>query len=83
MSQLILGSVWLRSQVERSRSIPYLGTEPLCSVFGNLERSGSVFLFGCRVNGTERDCESGIGTERLRSIDFLERNGSGSEENIP
>jgi hypothetical protein len=35
------------------------------------------------VNGTERDCESGIGTERLRPIDFLELNGSGSEENIP
>jgi hypothetical protein len=41
------------------------------------------FLFGCRVNGTERDCENGIGTERLCPIDFLERNGSGSEENIP
>jgi hypothetical protein len=33
-------------------------------------------------NGAERDCESGMGTERLRSVDFLERNGSGSEENI-
>jgi hypothetical protein len=52
-------------------------------VFGNLERNGSVFLFGCRVNGTERDCESGIGTEWLRPIDFLERNGSRSENNIP
>jgi hypothetical protein len=41
------------------------------------------FLFGCRVNGTERDCESEIGTERLRPVDFLEQNGSGSEENIP
>jgi hypothetical protein len=30
----------------------------------------------------ERDCESGMGTERLRSVDFLERNGFGSEENI-
>jgi hypothetical protein len=35
------------------------------------------------VNGTERDCESGIRTERLRPIDFLERNGSRSDENIP
>jgi hypothetical protein len=35
------------------------------------------------VNGTERDCESGMGTERLRPVDFLERNGSRSEENIP
>jgi hypothetical protein len=34
------------------------------------------------VNGTERDCESGMGTERLRPVDFLERNGSGSEENM-
>jgi hypothetical protein len=40
------------------------------------------FLFGCRVNGTERDCESGMGTERLRPVDFLERNGFGSEKNI-
>jgi hypothetical protein len=24
-----------------------------------------------------------MGTERLRPVDFLERNGSGSEENIP
>jgi hypothetical protein len=31
----------------------------------------------------ERDCESGIRTEQLRPVDFLERNGSGSEENIP
>jgi hypothetical protein len=35
------------------------------------------------VNGTERDCESGMETERLRPVDFLERNGSGSEKNIP
>jgi hypothetical protein len=40
---LSLDSVWLRSQVERSRSIPDSKNEPLCSVFGNLERSGSVF----------------------------------------
>jgi hypothetical protein len=26
---------------------------------------------------------SGLGTERLRPIDFLEWDGSGSEENIP
>jgi hypothetical protein len=30
----------------------------------------------------KRDYESGMGTERLRPVDFLERNGSGSEENI-
>jgi hypothetical protein len=47
------------------------GTERLC------------FLFACRVNGTERDCAGGLGTERLRPVDFLERDGSGSEENIP
>jgi hypothetical protein len=35
------------------------------------------------VNGTERDCVSGLGTEWLRPVDFLERDGSGSEENIP
>jgi hypothetical protein len=35
------------------------------------------------VNGTERDCASGLGTKRLRPVDFLERDGSGSEENIP
>jgi hypothetical protein len=29
------------------------------------------------------DCESEMGTERLRPVDFLERNGSESEENIP
>jgi hypothetical protein len=28
-------------------------------------------------------CASGLGTERLRSIDFLEWDGSGSKENIP
>jgi hypothetical protein len=28
-------------------------------------------------------CASGLGTERLRPIDFLEWDGSGSEENIP
>jgi hypothetical protein len=28
-------------------------------------------------------CGSGLGTERLRPIDFLEWDGSGSEENIP
>jgi hypothetical protein len=33
------------------------------------------------VNGTERDYASGLGTERLRPVDFLERDGSGSEEN--
>jgi hypothetical protein len=33
------------------------------------------------VNGTERDA-SGLETERLRPVDFLERDGSGSEENI-
>jgi hypothetical protein len=27
-------------------------------------------------------CGSGLGTERLRPIDFLEWDGSGSEENI-
>jgi hypothetical protein len=52
-------------------------------VFGNLKWSDSVFLFGCRVNETERDCASGLGTERLRQVDFLERNGFRSEENIP
>jgi hypothetical protein len=31
----------------------------------------------------ERDCESGMATERFRPVDFLEWNGSGSEENIP
>jgi hypothetical protein len=30
----------------------------------------------------ERDCASGLKTERLRPVDFLERDGSGSEENI-
>jgi hypothetical protein len=34
------------------------------------------------VNGTERDYASGLGKERLRPVDFLERDGSGSEENI-
>jgi hypothetical protein len=34
------------------------------------------------VNGTKRDCASGLGTEQLRPINFLERDGSGSEENI-
>jgi hypothetical protein len=29
-----------------------------------------------------RDCASGLGTERLRPVDFLEWDGSGSEENI-
>jgi hypothetical protein len=28
-------------------------------------------------------CASGLGTERLRPIDFLEWDGSRSEENIP
>jgi hypothetical protein len=28
-------------------------------------------------------CASGLGTEQLRPVDFLEWNGSGSEENIP
>jgi hypothetical protein len=46
----ILGSVWLRSQVEQSGSIPDSGTEPLRPVFGKLERSRSGFLFGCIVN---------------------------------
>jgi hypothetical protein len=50
-------------------------------VFGNLEQSGSVFcLVGER---TERGCASGLRTERLRPVDFLERDGSESEENIP
>jgi hypothetical protein len=31
----------------------------------------------------ECDCASGLGTERLRSVDFLERDGSRSEKNIP
>jgi hypothetical protein len=30
----------------------------------------------------ERDYASGLGTERLRPVDFLERDGFGSEENI-
>jgi hypothetical protein len=71
-------SVWLRSQIELSRSIP--DSRNLCSVFGNLERNDSVF---CLVaEWTERDCASGMGTERFRPVDFLERNGFGSEENI-
>jgi hypothetical protein len=73
-------------------------------VFGKLERSGSIFLFGCRMNWNgaalffvwlqrearellrtdgRASCGSGLGTERLRPIDFLEWDGSGSEENIP
>jgi hypothetical protein len=73
-------------------------------VFGKLERSGSIFLFGCRMNWNgaalffvwlQREARellrtdgrasrgSGLGTERLRPIDFLEWDGSGSEENIP
>jgi hypothetical protein len=31
----------------------------------------------------KRDYASEMGTKRLRPVDFLERNGSGSEENIP
>jgi hypothetical protein len=72
-------------------------------VFGKLEQSCSIFLFGCRVNWNRAalffvwlqrearellrtdgraSCASVLGTERLRPIDFLESDGSRSEENI-
>jgi hypothetical protein len=61
--------VWLQSELEQSDSI-------LCLVEESLSRMR-------REVPESRDCMSGLGTERLRPVDFLEWDGSGSEENIP
>jgi hypothetical protein len=42
----------------------------------------TLFSVWLQSYGTERDCVSGLGTKRLHPVDFLERDGSGSEENI-
>jgi hypothetical protein len=66
-----LGSVWLRSQIERSRSIPDSRNEAALFCVWQSGTERLYFLFGCRVNGMEHDCESEMGTERLRSVDFF------------
>jgi hypothetical protein len=59
--------VWLQSELEQSGSI-----------FVWLQREARELL---RTDG-RASYVSGLGTERLRPIDFLEWDGSGSKENI-